>query len=100
MRPCFSTAEKSLVEMINKSVSASKYCELSRLALLGCSLLRIETDDGVYLSPMLGTLSTDPFIGDAGARIDLFKFFEPVNNFEVDLSGYIPKLCPVLLFSC
>ena len=86
--------------MINKSVSASKYCELSRLALLGWSLLRIETDDGVYLSPMLGILSTDPFIGDAGARIDLFKFFEAVTNFEVDLSGYIPKLCPVVLFSC
>ena len=100
MRPCFSAAEKSFVEIINKSVSASKYCELSRFVLLGCNLLRIETDDGIYLSPMLGAFITEPFIGDVGARIDLFKFLEAVKSFKVDFSEYIPKLCPLLLFSC
>jgi hypothetical protein len=69
MRSCFSVAVNSLVDMINKSVSASKNYEASTLIRLGFYLFKMERLDETLLS-CIGTFKVDPFRGGLGASID------------------------------
>jgi hypothetical protein len=69
MRSCFSVAVNSFVDMINKSVSASKNYEASTLIRLGFYLFKIERLDETLLS-CIGTFKVDPLRGGLGASID------------------------------